>query len=87
MNISEGGWAVSRWDQPGFAEHVIVSATRVAQSVPVPAAVVSNHGDSRISTREVGGSKSPVMAGAPRAIMNRRDLSEALQSLLRECCA
>jgi dienelactone hydrolase len=94
MGISEGGWAVSRWEKPGFAAHIIVSAACVAddgrprapENVPVLAMVGSQDGHSCSVTRGVGGSRSIVIPGAPHDIMNRREVRDALDVFLRECC-
>ncbi len=92
--VSEGGRAVGGWERAGFAAHIILAAAcgdksgrpHAPGSVPVLAIVGSQDGASCNVTRKVGGSRSIIIPGAPHGIMDRKEVKEALERFLRECC-
>ncbi len=102
MGDSQGGRTVARWDEPGFAAHIILAAScdwnsektqrlpRAPDGVPVLAVIGSEDGYFAGSqcqiSRNVGGSNSVVIPGAGHDILGNPELKHAVKIFLRTCC-
>jgi pimeloyl-ACP methyl ester carboxylesterase len=99
---SQGGRTVARWDEPGFAAHVILAsncgafrknaaaAPRAPATVPVLAVVGARDdyflGSSCKVTRRIKGSKSILIPDADHDIMGHPQTKSAIRDFLRDCC-
>jgi dienelactone hydrolase len=102
MGNSQGGRAVARWNEPGFAAHVMLAASCKMRSdtgqrsplapegVPVLSVIGSKDdyfaGKECKITRTVGGSKAVVILDAGHDIMGRPELKNAVGTFLDNCC-
>jgi dienelactone hydrolase len=102
MGDSQGGRTIARWDEPGFAAHIILAAgcvwnngksrrsPRAPDGVPVLAVMGSEDeffaGSECQISRDVGGSKSVVIPGAGHDILGHPELKQAVKTFLRACC-
>jgi dienelactone hydrolase len=102
MGNSQGGTAVARWDEPGFAAHVILAASCTTRSdtgqrsplapegVPVLSVIGSKDdyfaGKECAITRTIGGSKAVVILDAGHDIQGRPELKQAVGTFLDTCC-
>ncbi len=102
MGNSQGGRTVARWDEPGFAAHVILAsncgsfrknvaaAPRAPATVPVLAVVGAKDdyflGSSCKVTRRIKGSKSILIPDADHDIMGHPQTKSAISDFLRGCC-
>jgi len=92
MGINQGGATVARWSKPGFAAHIILAnncnGTRPLAPVDIPVlAVVGgedeyNQGSSCQVKRQITGSRSIVIPGAPHGIIDDDDTLQAMDELL-----
>ena len=102
MGNSQGGRTVARWDEPGFAAHVILAsncgsfrkntaaAPRAPATVPVLAVVGAKDnyflGSSCKVSRRIKGSKSILIPDADHDIMGHPQTKSAIRDFLRDCC-
>ncbi len=98
VGISEGGRTVVGWEKPGFAAHIILMAgcrwgdRFIRAPAGIPLLAIMGGDDEYFAgypcevTRQIGGSRSIVIPGAPHDIMDRREVRKALDVFLKECC-
>jgi dienelactone hydrolase len=91
MGISQGGAAVARWDQPGFAAHIILANNcdggkpRAPEGIPVVAVVGEEDEHSKGSScdvkRKIKGSQSVVIPNAPHGIIDYPEAEQAMKQM------
>ncbi len=92
MGISQGGATVARWGKPGFAAHIILAnncnGAKPLAPVDIPVlAVVGGEdeyyqGSSCQVKRQIAGSRSIVIPGAPHGIIDHDETAQAMDELL-----
>ena len=92
MGISQGGATVARWSKPGFAAHIILAnncnGTKPLAPADIPVlAVVGGddeyyQGSSCQVDRQISGSRSIVIPGAPHGIIDYEETMQAMDDLL-----
>ena len=92
MGISQGGAAVAKWTQPGFAAHIILANNcgggqpHAPAGIPVLAVVGEKDeyyaGSSCKVSRQTKGSRAIVIPGAPHGIINYEETTQAIEELL-----
>ncbi|MFT5111049.1 MAG: dienelactone hydrolase [Parasphingorhabdus sp.] len=92
LGISQGGRAVAKWNQPGFAAHIILdnNCSRGIPKAPTNTPVLSIVGskDERLQgsscdvSQHAEGSKSIVIEGAPHGISDYEETEQAIVHLL-----
>ncbi len=92
MGISQGGATVARWSKPGFAAHIILANNcngtkpRAPADIPVLAVVGAEdeyyQGSSCQVKRQIDGSRSIVIPGAPHGIIDYEETAQAMDELL-----
>ncbi|MDJ0957886.1 MAG: hypothetical protein QNI91_13545 [Arenicellales bacterium] len=88
MGISEGGAAVAKWAHSGFAAHIILAngcsggQPHAPADIPVLAVVGEKDGLSCNVARDIKGSKSIIIPGAPHGIIGYEETTQAIEELL-----
>jgi dienelactone hydrolase len=92
MGISQGGATVARWSKPGFAAHIIMAnncnGTNPLAPADIPVLAVvggedeNYQGSSCQVKRQIPGSGSIVIPGAPHGIIDYEETTQAIDKLL-----